>query len=418
MDGVRTTPGPRTRRDVALLVPLALAAAASQSLLVVMTPSMVAVARDLDVGIAAVGQARTLTAAVAFVGALVLLTWVSVLGVRRTAVAGAVLSVASGVAVAVAPGYLAYLLAHLLVGLAVAALLTAGFAGLAAFQGADRSWAAGWVSAAAGSSWVVGNPVVGVLTDSVSWRATPAFPAALALAVLVMAHRSPGRAAGVGPGAFRQLVTRPPARRWTVAETLANVGWTSVLTYVGALLIDGLGLTAATTGWLLAVGATCFVVASVIGGRLGGTGQLRALVGGSTVALAVAVVLLFGTPALGLEGRGAAVGGAVAFCLAAATGGLRVPTASVLGMAQHPQRPDAMMAARTAAMQAGYLLGAVLAGWVADAAGWSAVGPVLAVVLVVAAWLMVGLPGPDDPARGRDRGLLARGHAPRGSQQG
>lgn len=385
----------RTDRDVRQLLPLALAAAAAQSMLVVLTPSMVAVAADLGVGIAAVGQARTVTAAVALVAAVVLLSAVSSLGVRRIAVAGSVLSILAGASVAAATSYPVYLLAHVIVGLAVAALLTAGFAGLAAFTGAARSWAAGWVPAAAGASWVVGNPIVGVLTEQVSWRATHLFPSALAAGVLLFSGRCAGRVAVVRGGALRALAGSRQAGSWTLAETLANVSWTSVLTYVGALFIDELGASAALTGWLLALGATCFVVASVLGGRLGATGSLRALVGGSTLALAAAVVVLFGTALVEPGSWVVPAAGAVAFCLTAAAGGLRIPTSSVLGMAQLSDRPDVMMAARTAAMQAGYLVGAVFSGWVVVTAGWAALGPALAVVTLGSAYLMVRLPAPD-----------------------
>lgn len=51
---------PRTaERDVARLVPLVAAAMTSQSLFVVLTPSLVAVATDLGVEVAAAGQARS-----------------------------------------------------------------------------------------------------------------------------------------------------------------------------------------------------------------------------------------------------------------------------------------------------------------------------------------------------------------------
>ncbi len=81
------------------------------------------------------GQARTVTAAVALAGALVFLVQVSSFGVRRVAVAGSLL--------------------------AVAALVTVSFAGIATFAGADRSWAAGWVTAATGWIWL--GPVLAVV---------------------------------------------------------------------------------------------------------------------------------------------------------------------------------------------------------------------------------------------------------------
>jgi predicted MFS family arabinose efflux permease len=160
---------------------------------------------------------------------------------------------------------------------------------------------------------------------------------------------------------------------------------------------------------LLSAGAACFVAASLLGGRLGEAGRLRTVVGWSTAALGAGVVLLFGIPVLGLDGWSAALSGGLAFCLAGVAGGLRIPAASVLGMAQHPERPDVMMAARTAAMQAGYLVGAVLAGSVVATAGWPALGPVLAIPLGLSALLMVRLPSeqqvPSSPAL-RPRGQI------------
>src|SRR5687767_12575143 len=48
-----------------MLTPLVLATMASQSLLVVLGPTIVAISRDLDTSVATVGQARSVTATVA-----------------------------------------------------------------------------------------------------------------------------------------------------------------------------------------------------------------------------------------------------------------------------------------------------------------------------------------------------------------
>lgn len=389
--GASSLPSSRSDRDLALLAPLALAGMASQSLLMVLAPSISAVAEDLRVGVPAVGQARTVTAAVALAGALVLLVRVSSYGVRRVGVAGSVLAVVGGAVVAAAPSYPAYLLAHVLVGLAVAALVTVSFAGIATFQGPDRAWAAGWVTAVTGSSWVFGNPVAGALTEHVSWRATHAVPAVVAVAVLVLARHLPGPVAVVRRDAVRGLLGRRDARAWTLAETLGNVGWMSVLTYVGGFFVTRLGATATSAGWLLALGAAFFVATSILGGRPLVADHVRAAAVASTVLLAVATLLLFAVGLLESSGP-ALVLGAASNCLAGAAGGLRIPSSSVLGMAQHPERPDVMMTARTAAMQVGYLVGAALSGWTVAVAGWAWLGPVLAVVLVASAVLMARLP--------------------------
>lgn len=374
-----------TKSDRVLIAPLMLAALTWQALVVVLTPSIAAVGRDFGVSVSVVGQARTISAAVALATALILIVFVSTLGVRRIAEGGAIAAVIGSLAVATAPGLVPYLAAHVVMGLAQAALLTAAFTGLACFTGRARTWGAGWVTAAAGTAWVIGNPIVGTLTEHVSWRVAQAFPAVLALGVLALSRHYVGRVTAVHGGAFASLLKRPGARRWVLAETLANVAWGSVLTYVGGLFVVGLGTGEGMTGWLLAIGATCFVIASVHGGRIAADLELRAMVTVLDGLLAVAVLLLFGTVLLDDPGRWGTVAGTAGFAVTGILAGLRIPATAVLGMAQHPKRTDVMMAARTAVLQMGYLIGAALSGGVIALVGWAALGPVLAVILVAAA---------------------------------
>ena len=193
-------------------------------------------------------------------------------------------------------------------------------------------------------------------------------------------------------GALRGLLRRPQARAWTVAETLGNVGWMSVLTYVGGFFVTRLDAGPTRAGWLLALGASFFVATSILGARSLMARHVRGAAVVSTAVLAAATVLLFAAGLRGPVGAAGLPAGAAAFCLAAAAGGLRIPSSSVLGMAQHPERPDVMMTARTGATQVGYLAGAALSGWVVAALGWVWLGPVLAVVLLASAALMARLP--------------------------
>ncbi|MGC0272874.1 hypothetical protein ACO0LV_07740 [Pseudactinotalea sp. Z1739] len=384
---------PRTaERDVARLVPLVAAAMTSQSLLVVLTPSLVAVATDLGVEVAAAGQARSLTGAVALAGALALLVSVSSFGVRRLAVAGAFLVLAASASVATATGPIHYLVAHVPVGLAIATLLTAGFAGLGGFTGGSRAWAAGWVTAAHGFAWVIGGPISGALTEHISWRATHVFPAILALGVLTLAGRFAGPAGTVSRGGLANMPR--PAYRWVVAETLAYMGWAGVLTYVGALFVVGLGTTEGLTGWVLSAGAVSFVIASVLGGRLAAAGDLRVTVYVLSGLLAVAVAGVLGTALLDGDARPRWLVGAVAYAMANAIAGARIATTNVLGMAQHPERPELMMTALAGAIQAGYLLGAVLSGLALAVGDWAVSGLVLALVIAASAVLTALRPSP------------------------
>src|SRR5262245_23160739 len=132
----------------ARLLPLVLATMASQALLVVLTPTIVAVAADLGASVGAIGQARSVTAALAIVASAAIAGRIDAIGVARLLRIGAVLAVAACAAVAAAPTLAAFLLAHVLVGLALACLLSAGFAGTAAFAPERRAWAIGWVAGA------------------------------------------------------------------------------------------------------------------------------------------------------------------------------------------------------------------------------------------------------------------------------
>ena len=121
-------PGRRT-----LLAPLVLATMASQALLVVLAPTLVATAADFGASGGAVGQARSITAGVAIAASVAIASRVERMGVgRMVRHAGGLASIAS-LAVAVAPALGVFLAAHVLVGAAFAGLLTAGFAGAAAF---------------------------------------------------------------------------------------------------------------------------------------------------------------------------------------------------------------------------------------------------------------------------------------------
>ena len=128
---------------------------ASQALLVALSPTIVAIGRDLGASVGAVGQARSVAAAVAILASLAIFGRIDALGVRRLLGVGSALAIVACAAVGLAPTLALFLAAHLLVGLAFACLLSAGFSGVAAFPPERRPWAIGYVvgaNASPGSS--------------------------------------------------------------------------------------------------------------------------------------------------------------------------------------------------------------------------------------------------------------------------
>lgn len=376
------------------LAPLVLATMASQALLVVLAPTIVAIGDDLGASVGAVGQARSLTAGVAVAASLGLAGRIDALGVPRLLGVGAGLAAVASAAIAAAPTLAAFLALHVLVGLALACLLSAGFGGVAAFAPERRAWAMGYVAGANALAWIVVNPVVGAITDGLSWRAAQAVPAAIALAALLGARAAASAPAGSTAPPLRTLLGLRSARRWIAAELIAYGAWTALLTFIGAFFIERLGVGEAAVGWILAAGAAAYFMAATRSGGLTARMPRRHLVAGSALAMALlAVVQLNVTGSLAV-----AVG---LFCLIGLTAGVRTPASSGLGLEQLPARPGAMMAARTAATQLGYLLGAVIGGAVIAGPGYATLGAVLAAGMGASALLILRVDDPLQAATGR-----------------
>ena len=382
---------PRGRRERrAALVPLILATMASQALLVVLAPTMVDAGRSFEASVGAVGQARSIAAAAAIAFAALVPAILARGGLRALLATGIALAVTGMSAAAAAPALGFYLAAHVLVGAGVSALLSAGFAGVAALPAADRAAAMGYVASANALAWIVANPIIGVLTDAISWRAAQLVPAAIALAALAALPRIvPLAEPAAGAGVWRLITGDRPARRWAGAEMLAYCAWAgALLTFVGAYFIEEHGVSESATGVMLALGAGAYVIAAARSGALLARFPREPLM--RVAALAMSVLLV------GLFAFGSSVWPSFAlFCLVALLAGVRTPASAGLGLAQLPDQPGLMMALRTAMTQLGYLLGAVASGLVLAASDFEVLGPILAVVMVASAWVMSGVPDPD-----------------------
>jgi predicted MFS family arabinose efflux permease len=360
---------------------------ASQALLVVLSPTIVAIAKDVGASVGAVGQARSISAGIAIAASIALAPRIDALGVAHLLGRGAALAIVACAAVAVSPTLAVFLVAHVLVGLAFACLLSAGFAGVAAFSPDRRAWAIGYVAGANALAWIVVNPIVGAVTDWLSWRAAQAVPAVIAVAALLAASGATSTPAAPAAGQLRALLAERSARRWIGSELIAYGAWTSLLTFIGAFFIERLSVGEAAVGWLLASGAVTYFAASTRSGALADLVPRRRLVAGSALVMAVLLVAQ-------LRVTGSAPLAVGIFCLIGLAAGIRTPASSGLGLEQLPHLAGAMMAARTAATQLGYLLGAVIGGAVIAGAGYGTLGIVLAVGMAASALLTLRV---DDP---------------------
>lgn len=371
------------RSPVPRLVPLVLGTLAGNSLLVVLSPTLVAVARDFAAPVGAVGQARTIAAASAVLASPLVVRLIDRAGLRAALRAGSALSVLSGVAVAAAPTFVTFLTAHVVTGVAVSCLVSAGLAGVAAFPRERSARAIGYVVGAGALAWIAAGPLAGMLTDAISWRAAQAVPIVLAVIALAAA-----RAAATPPAVLptaartglRAVLSDRRAQRWLTAELAAGCVWAANLGYSGVFAIRHHHVSGAAAGALLAAATAAFFLGAVRSAALARRFTPVGLIASTSLTMAALVACQYTiAPSVWVT--------LVILCAVALCAGVRSSASARLGLAQLPERPSAMTAAQTAVTQAGHLLGAIGGAAMLSVAGDIGLGLALSSGLVVAAGL-------------------------------
>jgi predicted MFS family arabinose efflux permease len=402
--------GAPTANRARRLLPLVLATTATQASIVVLAPLLVEIGHSLGASISAVGVARSVLAGTAFAGSLAIGPLIDRIGVQPLIVRGAALAFAGAVATAASPTLAIFYAAHVVTGLGVACLLSAGFAGVASyFSGREMAWAMGYVVGAQSLAWIIGNPIVGTLADAGSWRLAYLVPATICLAALMagLALRPGRRGAatealsldvadtGTAPtprpesirDGLQAVFGDRSARRWTIAELIAYSAWSAELTYAAAFYIREYDTSVATVGFLLAGGSVVFLLTSLNTARLTTRFTRKPLLVACAFGMgAVLIPILNWAPSV--------TGTFAMFCLMAIFAGVRSAGSSALGLEQLPDRPGAMMGARTGAAQLGYMVGAAGGGLVLALAGFGALGFVAFAGMVLSGLLLAGVRDP------------------------
>jgi predicted MFS family arabinose efflux permease len=377
-------------------LPLVLATTATQASIVVLAPLLVEIGRSLGASVSAVGVARSVLAGTAFAGSLAIGPLIDRIGVRPLIVRGGGLALAGAAATAASPTLEVFYAAHVVTGLGVACLLSAGFAGVATyFSGREMAWAMGYVVGAQSLAWIVGNPIVGALAEAGTWRLAYVVPASVCLAAFVgglLLKRSgagptaAGTPESIGDG-LRAVFGDRSARRWAISELVAYSAWSAELTYVAVFYIRNYDTGLGTIGFLLAGGSLVFLLTSLSTARL--TTRFR------RKPLLVACAFGMGAMLVPMLNWAPSVAGTFAmFCVMALFAGIRLAGSSSLGLDQLPDRPGAMMGARTGAAQLGYMIGAAGGGLVLALWGFGALGFVLFAGMALSALLLTGVHDP------------------------
>lgn len=378
-------------RDIRLLFPLPLATIASQSSMASLPPLFVGIADQFDTSIGTVGLVRSTSALTAILTTLLVGGWIHRHGARPVMVAGGLIGAAGALVSAAAPSLAVLALGQAVVGVGICCLLASGFAGAGEFFAPEaRNWAIGWVVALQSLAWIVGVPVVGLLADHFGWHwgfAVPIFfclVAALSAILFAPKFARDPQAADERTGLLAALADRG-GRRWTIGELLAFGVWTAEITYIAAFYMETFDLSESVVGILLPTGSLAFMVGSALSDRATHRWDSRSLLVWSSVMMGLVAAVIFNVhPAVWFT---LVVGLAMGVFA-----GLRAAGSSTLALDQMPDRPGAMMAARTGAVQLGYLLGAAAGGVIVDLAGYGALGVWMIVGMAGSAMVMAGVP--------------------------
>jgi predicted MFS family arabinose efflux permease len=384
------------RRDHRALIPLVLATLAAQASIMVLAPIIIEIGRDLDASVSAIGQARTVMAAVAALASLRVGPLIDRIGVRPLLTWGAVLAITGHAITSAAGGLPVFYAGHVFIGLGVACLLSGGFAGAGAwFHEEDAPWALGYIVGSQSIAWIVGNPIIGLLTDAYSWRLAYAVPgmaalAALAAALIARVGRGEEQRESA-PSGMTDVARDGPARRWTIAEFVAYSAWTAELTYIGAFYVQTYDVEESLVGFLLAIGSVAFLISTL------GTERLVQRLGGRRRRLVIVSALAMGSFVALIMNVTPAVAFTVAlFFLMALSAGVRSTGSSALALGLMPAQPGAMMAARTTSAQLGYTVGALIGGFVLAISSFAALGFLLFAGMAFSALLIARVPEPED----------------------
>lgn len=341
---------------------------AAQAALLVISPILPQIAEEFGVSTATAAQLRSVSGITAGVVALVLAAVGSQFRLSNLLNLGLLLLAVGSLASAVAPTFAVLMWAQVVIGLGLAAVLSGGLA-------ASETWAVdgdsarvlSWALVGQPVAWIVGQPLVGLVSGGDwrwAWVAVPFASAVVALGAMAARSRVSDAGQECDPlGLWKQ----PGVRGWAFAELLAFAAWAGTLIYVGALFIESYAVSVGATGLILGLGAVFYLPGNSLGRRLLGRGTGILLIGFSLAA--GAAVLALGTLRAGLALS------VVVFSISVFFAAGRTIAGAALGLKLSDGRRLAAMSVRTATVQFGYLLGAGLGGvflanWGFTGIGW------------------------------------------------
>jgi MFS transporter, DHA1 family, inner membrane transport protein len=342
-------------------------------------PVLPRIAEDLGVSIAAAGQLRTLSGLAAGVAALGAGVLAHRLGVRRLLLAGLCLIVFGSAMSALAPSFVVLAAAQPPLGAGIAMVLAGGWSAAAAWAPATgRARLLAWAIVGQPAAWVVGMPVIGLVTAG-SWRwAWVAVPLVSAVCGGVAVARRPPDTPGSSPARSpaRALYRAPNVAAWALSELLTYSAWGAVLVYTGALLLESYQLAPDHAGMMLGAAAAGFLPGTFLARR-----WAERHMGPMLVCFGIAAA---GTVIVFMTARPSPAGSTVLLAALMALIGARTMAAGAFDLHAPLDRRAALMGIRAAAMQFGNLAGAAAGGVAIATGGYRALGFMTAALFALA----------------------------------
>lgn len=289
-----------------------------------MGPLMAEISRDLMVSAPLLGQ---ITAAI-FMGSAVIGLFAGPLGdeygKKRLIVMGLVIVSISAFGTVFAPTY-GWLFAARVLSAFSGGLLTGTTLAIAGtlFSGARRRAAMGSIASGIALGPIIGIPALTLVASWASWRASYGVISGLGLISALLAYRylvdDSNRSAGrfkmaKFQDAYRPLLRDRAMTRLYTASMIRAIGWVGMLTYLGAYLGQGLGLSVSRVGVATMIAGLGYFAGTKIAGGPVGDVNPRMLYGAATFAcgvfLGLGIALPLGpTPAVTLLTVAAMSGG-------------------------------------------------------------------------------------------------------------
>jgi DHA1 family inner membrane transport protein len=335
---------------------LFLAMFASQAGVLVLSPILSDVASEFDVSVAEAGQLRILAAPLAALVAVAAGRALVRFSPRALLGAGSILLAVGSLASAAAPSFALLALAQVPIWTGVALVITAGVAATAAWSApGERTKVVARAFAGAPAAWIVGMPVIGLVSE-VDWRlAFLALPLPAAVVAGVAVARRPRDSAIPGAGAsLAGLLARRDARRWAVAELFANAAWAGTLVFSGALFTEVHGTSPVGTGLALALVAGAYLVGNQWAGRSDAADARGAMFKGTVVAAGAVALTWAVAPTVAVT--------LVLFSVSAFVVATRTVAGTVYGFSVAGSLGREVGTIRAATNQIGYLVGSMVGG--------------------------------------------------------